>query len=204
MFWKYFKKNFFSLNMDAWSDGQTDSKLWLCQELERVYEEKKFCVDTVWIYGSWYGTLAYLLLSRERLPIKRLRCFDIDGSANKIAAKILNHWIFRGFDLRIIKQDCTRLDRNHPHYLEASPNLVINTSCEHMPGYGWWKKIPSGVTIVAQSTDMVHATHINSAKNMDDFRVHFAEGGHFFFEGKRYFNYPNLKFERFMCIVQKK
>lgn len=202
MIWNYFKKSFSLLNMDAWSDGQTESKLWLCQELEKLHQESKVKVDTLWVYGSWYGTLVYLLLARERLPIKRIRCFDIDKKANRIAAQVLNRWLCRGLDLQIFDQDCLELSKDHGHFHNAPPDLIINTSCEHIEGYQWWKNIPPEVYMVAQSTDMPHPTHINCPQNLEDFASRLLPS-EILYRGEKYFDYPKLKFTRFMVIAKK-
>lgn len=202
MFWNYFKKSFSLLNMDAWSDGQTESKLWLCKEVEKLHHDGRIKAECIWIYGSWYGTLAYLLLARERLPIKRIRCFDIDQSANKIALRILNHWICKGFDVQICEYNCEELSVQSGYYLDAPPDLIINTSCEHFAGYQWWKNVPAGVDVVAQSTDMKHPTHINSPTKLEDF-VQNLSGSEIYFQGQKYFEYPALKFSRFMFIGKK-
>ena len=188
--------------MDAWSDGQTESKLWLCQELELLQQEGKVKVDTVWVYGSWYGTLVYLLLARERLPIRKIRCFDIDKKANKIAARVLNRWLCRGFDLQIINQDCLELNKNHGQFLSAPPDLIINTSCEHISGYQWWNNIPKGTFVVAQSTDMPHVTHVNCPQSLKDFAGHLT-CSEVFYSDEKYFDYPKLKFTRYMVIARK-
>lgn len=198
----FLKRNFFSLNMDAWSDGQTESKLWLCRSLEQLALEEKIKTETIWIYGSWYGTLAYMLLSRERLTIRRIYCFDIDRKSNKIAEKILNRWLCRGWDIQIIFQDCQDIWPNNPLYSTAKPDLIINTSCEHMNGYTWWKNIPPGIHFALQSTDMPHSTHINSPADLKDFKKQITSA-EFFLEAQNEFKYPNFEFTRFMLIGKK-
>jgi hypothetical protein len=202
MIWNYLRKSFSLLNMDAWSDGQTESKLWLCRELERLHQEGRVKVDTIWVYGSWYGTLVYLLLARERLPITKVRCFDIDKNANKIANKILNRWFKQGLDLQILDQDCLELNQDHIHYRNAPPDLIINTSCEHLPGYQWWSNVPHGTCVVAQSTNMAHPTHINCPQNLEDFAGQLSSS-EVFYRGEKYFEYPELNFTRLMVIAKK-
>ena len=49
----------FEIDIDSFSSGQIGSKLWLCQEAEKLFET----VNQVWIYGGWYGLTAFLLKS---------------------------------------------------------------------------------------------------------------------------------------------
>ena len=56
------------INKDAFSNGQVDSKLWLCRELENLQWTSKL----THIYGGWYGITAFLLLSREKFKVDRI------------------------------------------------------------------------------------------------------------------------------------
>ena len=63
-----------SVNKDAFSSGQVGSKIWLCEELEKLFDN----IDSVWIYGGWYGITAFLLRSRGQLDIGTIRSYDVD------------------------------------------------------------------------------------------------------------------------------
>ncbi len=199
----FFKKgNTESLNMDAWSDGQVASKIWLCQKVEETLSHKNEQSVTIWIYGSWYGTLAYLLLSRERLKIKKICCFDIDKNANRIAAKILNHWTLQDVQIEIYNQDCQEITPHSSYYANSEPDLIINTSCEHMRNYTWWEQIPTGTMFALQSTNMVHPTHINCVRSLEEFQ-NLMKPSLLFVADEKKFSYPSLKFSRYMLIGEK-
>lgn len=188
--------------MDAWSDGQVGSKLWLCQSLENHFSNLSNEGITIWIYGSWYGTLAYMLLSRERLNIRKICCFDIDKKANEIAYKVLDHWRCQGVSIEIYDQDCQKLDGANSLYQSSRPDLIINTSCEHMKDYDWWRNIPSGQLVALQSTDMKHPTHINNVMCIQDFKDK-TKMSKIMVESVKEFAYPTLQFKRFMLIGEK-
>ena len=61
---------------DAFTHGQIRSKLWLCRELEKL----NCSSNLTWIYGGWYGLVAFLLLSREKFNVKRIHSYDVDPS----------------------------------------------------------------------------------------------------------------------------
>lgn len=186
------------LNMDAFSDGQMRSKLWLCHELEKILDSEKS--HTIWIYGAWYGTLALLLLAREKVNIKKIHLFDIDPEAIKIARKVLDTWLINGPTVKIHQTDCMTLDPSHlGEELESSPDIIINTSCEHFESEQWLHLIPRGTTLVLQSTDMLHPTHIQCSKSIDEFKSRVALS-EIHFSGTMSFNYPNFEFRRFMLI----
>ena len=75
----------FPSHVDAWSSGQIGSKLWLCQELEKLpaLENRP---QTVWILGGWEGTLGFLMLARGKIPIEKLRSFDLDPESTRAAS----------------------------------------------------------------------------------------------------------------------
>ena len=186
--------------MDAWSDGQVSSKLWLCRSIESFLKERPRL--TLWIFGSWYGTLAFLLLTRERLDIKKIYCFDVDRRANKIAKKILDHWRFQEVEIEVFNEDCQNISIDSPYYKMAKPDLIINTSCEHMSDYQWWQHIPPETFFALQSTDMPHPTHINPVHSLNEFRTKISPCEIFRAEEK-HFSYPTLKFNRFMLVGKK-
>ncbi len=199
MFGNFQNKKMKSMNMDAWSDGQIGSKLWLCRAVENFLADKQEFGLTIWIYGSWYGSLAFLLLSRERLNIKKICCFDLDRKANRIAEKILDHWKFQNVEIRIYEQDCLDISPSSRHYIDAKPDIIINTSCEHMINYNWWHHIPPGLAFALQTTDMPHPTHINLEESLPQLQEKL--GGHPLFQAEeKIFSYPNLRFKRFMVI----
>lgn len=188
--------------MDAFSDGQVGSKLWLCEQLENEVSNKKLKTDTIWIFGSWYATLPFLLFSRGKLDISNLACFDTDPKANKVATKILNHWIYLGRDIKIHQMDCGKIYATGSTFVGKSPDFLINTSCEHMANYDWWHQMPPGTNFALQSTNMPHATHSNSVKSLSEFRK-LIQPSELFYESTLEFRYPNLKFDRFMLIGRK-
>ena len=187
--------------MDAFSDGQMASKLWLCEQLEALDEAGKISVGTVWVFGSWYATLPLLLLARGKARITKVVCFDTDPKANRIAEKILNHWICEGMNIHIERMDCAEVLQTGSKFLNELPDIIINTSCEHM-NYDWWSQIPAGVKFAAQSTNMVHPTHSNTASTLQDFTSK-LQPSEIYYSGEKNFDYPNLKFKRYLLIGKK-
>ena len=85
-------------NTDAFSNGQIDSKLWLCRELESL----KWTSRLTHVYGGWYGVLAFLLLSREQFKVDKIENFDLDPACQQVADMInanwkLKDWKFKAF-----------------------------------------------------------------------------------------------------------
>lgn len=187
--------NQLSLNMDAFSDGQMASKLWLCEELEKTIEG----AQVVWVLGSWYGLLPFLLLSRGRLSVEKFVLVDLDKSAVDASKKILNHWVFQkkpqiDFVVRDCNEDLSDLPR---------PTLVINTSTEHMLSQRWWSNLPKGVFYAFQGTDYEHPEHVLRAQDLNEFSDRFRETTLKIYLGKKFFDYFSFSYNRFMIIGRK-
>lgn len=181
----------YSLDKDAFSSGQIASKIWLCQELEKLSWES----DQTLIYGGWYGLTAFLLLSRNNFNVKRIRSLDIDPSCEKIADMINELWIWQDWKFKAITQDC-----NLAHGLNY--DLIINTSTEHFDSLAWWDNIPKGTRVVLQGNDMKHDDHVVYFKNIRAFKNAFKLK-EINYEGQYLFEYPSWKFTRFMLIGKK-
>lgn len=193
-------KNYLKLNMDAFSDGQMRSKLWLCNELEKILRDSP--PQTIWVYGSWYGVLALLLLTRQSINIKKICLFDIDSEALEVSRKILNSWEIRGPTLGFHNMDCTKLNPTQYPFSEAVPDLVINTSCEHFENRQWLDAIPTGTLLAVQSTDMAHPTHIQGVTTLGELKENIPMR-ELLYSGQLDFQYPDSSFLRFMLIGKK-
>ena len=188
-----YKENLELVNMDAWSDGQMRSKLWLCDLLEKDFSSHK-PLD-IWIMGSWYGLLAQVLLLRGKLPIKRIRLFDIDPSALKVSQKILISWIIENkSEIVHHHMDCAQIPSS---LWETRPDVVINTSCEHFQNESWFS-FPKGIHFYIQSTNMNHPTHINKVASLEDFKIRLGEVTKINHALKLEFRYPKFQFDRYM------
>ncbi len=184
---------------DAWSDGQFRSKLWLANALEKITLGQQFPLN-LWIFGSWYGLAAQVLLVRDRLKLGEIHLFDVDPKCGPIAKKLLNHWICQGLPIHFHLQDCEKLGE---HSGFGQPSVVINTSCEHFRSYDWLEGIPAGALVVAQSTDMDHPTHILSPSNLGEFKEECGKLMNIILAEELRFVYPDKSFSRFMIIGRK-
>ena len=183
------------VNKDAWSHGQITSKLWLCRKLERQYFGQK---PVLRVLGGWYGLLPFLLLTRERMPIEHIRSFDIDKKATANANIINNNYEIDSWKFRAFTQDVDVLDYNGDQYSSRTPDVVINTSCEHMESNDWWDLIPDNTFIALQSNNLDHddAILMHSLNEMKE-KYPLNE---IIFEGELNFDYPDKSFTRYMII----
>jgi hypothetical protein len=182
-----------SLCYDAFSNGQVESKLWLCENLEKISSIEN---AKIWILGGWYGIQAFLLLSRGNLNIKEIRSFDIDPECESIADKINNNWEIQQWKFKAITQDCNTLDYTN------TPDIVINTSTEHFSSMEWFNRIPKGTLVCLQGNDMNHEDHHSQYTDLNSFANSFPLT-EVKYIGEHKFSYPSWSFTRFMLIGRK-
>jgi len=181
-------KNLCTLDKDAFSNGQVDSKIWLCQELEKLFDR----IDNIWIYGGWYGLTAFLLKTRERITIQTIRSYDIDPGCEKIADIVNENWVIKDWQFKAHTEDCNTL-------IPRNVDLIINTSTEHFQSMDWFYRIPTGTMIAVQGNNMLHDDHLVHSESLSDFKRLFPLQ-QILYAGSKEFNYPNWSFTRYMVI----
>jgi len=179
------------IEVDAFSSGQVASKLWLCEELEKLFKS----MNNIWIYGGWYGVTAFLLRSRGNINISTIRSFDVDAEC-EITADIINeNWVWREWQFKAFTADCNTLDPS----TSDGPDLIINTSTEHFESLDWWNNIPKGKIVVLQGNNMPHKDHHIYSDCLETFTKTFPLS-ELLYSGQKDFDYVTWNFSRFMLI----
>ena len=106
---------------------QIASKKWL---IDNLHETHGGTYGTVWILGGWYGVLSALLFDDPRFEIGRVESFDVDPDCEAVA-ECLNRENTQSGRFKARTADMLELD-----YAGGKPDLIINTSCEHIPDIG--------------------------------------------------------------------
>lgn len=174
----------------AFNHRQIASKMWARDELARHGLPK---LHRLWIVGGWYGVLSALLFADARLSIGRIESFDIDPAVAIVAQSLNEPQVADGrFFARTA--DMYALDYGAA---STAPDLVVNTSCEHIEDLpGWLALIPRGTRVLLQSNDYFsESQHVNSQASLDDFAAA-ARLGQVDFAGSLYLR----KYTRFMLI----
>lgn len=184
-------KKLYSIDVDSFSNGQIDSKLWLCEELEKL----NWSSSRTWIYGGWYSITAFLLLSRGKFNVKNIESFDIDPSCKPIADMINNNWVIKQCKFKSHTADCSVI-------IPDRVDLIINTSTEHFDSLDWFNNIPDGTRVVLQGNNMAHDDHVVHSDSLDSFKNLYPLRD-YSFAGSKEFVYPSWGFSRFMIIGTK-
>lgn len=171
---------------NAFNHKQVASKTWA---RDRLFESCGGRFATIWILGGWYGVLAAMLLDDARYEIGLIESFDIDPAVAAVAATLNRD---AGERFRAVTADMYGLD-----YAGQRPDLVINTSCEHIADLrGWLALLAPGTRVLLQSNDYFsEPTHINCVPSLEDFSA-MARLARIDFAGML----PTKKYNRFMLI----
>ena len=168
---------------DHFSRGQMQSKLWMLDELENIVEDG--AMGNVLMYGGWYNTFAYFLF--ERFSINQIISLDIDPKVWEIADNFnaekcyKENWRFKAATADVCKLDWSKddmyghkvkinIDRPNttPTATVFKPNIVINTSCEHMND-DWFYNLPDGMPVCLQTNDYFkNSQHTNCVASVGE------------------------------------
>lgn len=145
--------------MDSYRNNQYNSKTHLVSTIESlgIFDE----VDNVVVLACWYGTVLFPLLSKH---CDSITGYDMDANcANVNKARPIGNAVIKTRNIWL-------------HELSALNNadLIINTSCEHMPPMKYWNKwdqIQPGTFVAFQSNDMLGIKdHVNCVKSLSEFK----------------------------------
>jgi hypothetical protein len=191
---------------EALSTGQVDSKIWLVNELSNL----GFQNCKVWVLAGWYGVLSYLLLSQG--IAHTIYQFDIDDNANKIADTLCQNYVKNNWQFKAVLGDIYELDYTAWSFiaqksdgswsrpLKEEPDLIVNTSCEHICFWSnWWDKVPEGKVLALQSNNFhKHPDHCNTQSSLTEW-LNTLNMRKVYFSGTLHLN----GYERYMVIGKK-
>lgn len=152
--------------LDSFSMNQIESKKHLMEVMEKcgIFDkDKKYGV-----MGCWFGSVLFpLLLQRGAY---RIHGWDMDKHALKVA-----HYIFENTTrVNFYNQDVWM---QNPVYIQDC-DVIINTSCEHMPPMCDW---PHWSSLICEKTNPIwvfqsnnmhnERDHINTVDTLEDFEA---------------------------------
>jgi hypothetical protein len=167
--------------VDAFSKGQVTSKVWLTETLQKLINPNTVLNNIVQI-GGWYGHLTHYLQNR----INYDNFYNIDphefnsaigqeffnGNAKNYTASSavienIDYVVDQGYKIPLgtYNKD-NNFKFNITDYRVVQPDLIINTSCEHMSDH-WFHQIPAGKMIALQTNNLfdIAEDHFNCVEN---------------------------------------
>lgn len=148
--------------MDAFWQGQMNSKMWLISELRRIQPEIKNW-PTIDIHGGWNGVLASMLFQSD-MYIKSINSIDIDPTCESIAT-IMNQIEHESGKFKAITADMCNY--------RSTADIIINTSCEHINQIQydkWLMQQPDSALFILQSNNYDIPEHIRTASSLEEFK----------------------------------
>ncbi|MBI2979096.1 MAG: class I SAM-dependent methyltransferase, partial [Rhodospirillales bacterium] len=119
----------------------------------------------VCIVGGWYGVLGAMLLHDKRFSVESVCSVDRDRSCREIADSLNRTHVDSG-KFKSLTADMLNLDYSNNY------DVVVNTSCEHLPNLGdWLKLLPDRILLALQSNDYYGIEgHVNCVNDLDAFK----------------------------------
>jgi hypothetical protein len=183
------------LNPLSFSHGQTQSKLWLCEQLEPYLPNKA----VVAVLGCWHNLQGFLLVSRDKNRYQSVLGLDVDPNAIYGANQLCEGFMI-GDDSRIRNEVQDVNDYNFQGF-----HAVINCSVEHMSNE-WFLDINPNVIVCIQTSNVTESKEpwfiTNPTTSFQEFRDKFPMS-ETMFEGVRSFDYGHFSYERYMIIGRK-
>jgi len=181
---------------EALNKNQMASKMWLADAL---FDAVGSNLGNILVVGGWFGVLAAVLLHDERFSIAKVTSLDIDPGCADVALAI-NATHVRNGKFAALTGDM--LDHDYRQFAGAgtAPDLIINTSCEHVAALDrWYDRIRAGQLLALQSNDYVACSeHVHCVADLDAFRAQ-APMRDVLFAGERKLR----RYTRFMLIGRK-
>jgi hypothetical protein len=169
---------------DAFSKGQVTSKVWLTETLQKLVNPN-VRLENVLLIGGWYGHITKYFTDR----IDYGMFYNIDphefngfigreffnNNSNKYVSigttsEQVEFVEGQGYKLPIGNYDVNNNFRfNVTEYRTVMPDLVINTSCEHMSD-AWFHQAPRDKMIVLQTNNLfdIAPDHFNCVAKLSD------------------------------------
>lgn len=142
----------------VFSKSQVLSKLWMSETLYK----HRLSFDSILLIGGW---LTHHSLFLKDIQYDNLYSIDPDRSINPLI-NIMNP------DANICNKDISECFDNHNNIIFndklLSPDLVINTSAEHMDNT-WFQKLKPGTTVLLQSNSSPEYQHVNFCEDFGVF-----------------------------------
>lgn len=185
---------------DAMSRSQIKSKIWLVEELSKldtdenrslgIFPLKGPVMTNVMIMAGWFGQIKTIF--DKKMSYKKMRIVELDRSACETSDYIFNLAELENHKVKAINADINNLTlhkngyewdvenfKENTSYSEKFlPDLIINTSAEHMTDE-WYKQIrfkdmESKPIVAIQSNNLFDIPeHINCVHSVDHMKKKF-------------------------------
>ena len=175
-----------SRTLESFWKGQIKSKIWLVEELAKIDTN----YDNVIVMAGWFGQLKSIY--DKRLTYAKMRIIEMDRSACETSDYVFNLTNLENYKVKSVNANINNLTLHKNGYEwdvenfkdgtkygeKFLPNLIINTSAEHMTDE-WYKQIrfkemESNPIVAIQSNNLFDIPeHINCVHSVDHMKKKF-------------------------------
>jgi hypothetical protein len=184
------------MDYTAFSHGQMQSKIWLCESLEPYIPTNA----NVAILGSWYNILGMMLLLRHPEKYNFIIGIDIDNDVTPIADKICEGYMIQpNVKLKNICADAN-------NYNLQGYQVVINCSVEHMHSTKWFDNLTTDTLVCIQSSNVQQSDEnfdIKSPNQNIESLIEKFPCRKFYHKKTKNFQYNDWGYSRYMLIGKK-
>ena len=183
----YIKKGYDqSIIHDAMSRSQMKSKIWLVDELIKI----KPTFANVAVMAGWFGQLKFIF--DNKLTFEKMRIIELDKVACEVSDYIFNLPELENYRVKSVCADINNLTLHKNGYAwtvenlkentgyeeKFLPDLIINTSAEHMTEEWFnqirFKELESDPIVAIQSNNLFEIPdHINCVHSVDHMKKKF-------------------------------
>lgn len=168
--------------------GLPEFRAWSLDVLKTI--KNKF--DTIYILGSWYGNMSWLLAEDPDIGYDRIFNVEIDKKSSNIGDEITKKLKFASIEPMIKNAN----DLNY-HMLEDN-GLVINQSCTDIKGNQWFKNIPKNTMVLLTGRNN-NPKAINQFTSVGDLAEYYPLSK-ILYANKKNFVDPETKYEGYLLI----
>lgn len=184
---------------EPFKHGLIVSKIWLCEELEKIIEHQAIEKPKLTILGCWNNLLSFMLLTRKPAGYSEITGYDIDVDAINNANKICDTWIFETPKVYNKAADINSIDF-------VNDSIFINCSVDQIESTIWYDNIPDNSLICIQSTDLpkdnIRWAITQSVNSLDELSQRYKMK-EILYSGIKNINYGPWGYNRFMIIGYK-
>lgn len=185
---------------ESFRHGLVLSKIWLCEELEKVIQQKTVEKINVHVLGSWTNLISFMLIVRKQYLYNEFHGYDLNPYATQEANKVCDAWLYEN-------------PKVYNHTMSVSdvkiagtsnfPLVFINCSVDQIADNIWFDNIPAGSIVCLQTTDSIIEDEPwlikQKSPDIETFEKRYPLSENYFLGTKR-IQYESWGYNRFMLI----
>jgi hypothetical protein len=163
-------------------------KFWAFTELSKF--QRRF--DTIYMLGSWYGNAGLMLSMDPRFNFDKIINVEQNKSRLKVGHQLAQ---LQGYDnIESMYKDANLLDYRQL----GDDGLVVNFSCNNIPGKDWFDHIPADTMVLLSGRDNDDQS-INQFNDLNSFTSKYKLSKTLF-SGQKEFEDPQTKYNLYLVI----